>query len=394
MEIKKNTIIIVLCLLSLSFSREYIKPVSVKRNFSGALWIIRHDISTPKKIDKLLNMIENTNIKHLFVQVRGRGDSYYSSAYEPAAFDVPAGFDPLKYLIEKTRDSDIKIHAWVNVSFVLDAGKYPPRENHILSKNPDWITYDQTGRSMADYSKKELLANMAEGLFLDPAIPEVKKYIVNIVKDILNGYPVDGIHLDYVRYPYSGYNYYKNRHLNEFGYNPIARDIFKKEHGIDPIDIDILEDSPGKKLFDDFRRDQITDIVKSISKVVRSKDSSIIFSAAVMPRYDRGRNVYFQDWPMWLDKNYIDLACVMSYSSDIADFKNFIEYADNTKHNDKIFMGIIVTNKTSLKKAVHQVDLSYEKSMRGYSLFSLNHDKKFIEKLSELIEYEKKIYKY
>jgi len=358
------------------------------------LWIVRHNISTQKKIDKLLDLIEDTNIKHLFVQVRGRGDSYYSSAYEPPASDVPAGFDPLKYLIEKTRRSDIKIHAWINVSFVLSAGDYHPDKKHIVSKNPEWITCDHTGRSMAEYSKKELTDNLAEGLFLDPAVPEVKDYMVNIVKDILSGYPVDGIHLDYVRYPYSGYNSYKKKYLNEFGYNPIARDIFKKKHGIDPINIDRLKISPGKKLFDDFRRDQITDIVKRISEVVKSKNRSIILSAAVMPRYDRGRNVYFQDWPMWLDNNYIDLACVMSYSNSISGFRSYIKYADKINHNDRIFMGISVYKNTTLKKAVEQIDLSYASSMRGYSIFSFNHDKDFIENLSELIEYDRSIYKY
>ena len=394
MPIKKIITIAALCLIQFSCSREYIKPISVKRNFSGALWIVRHNISTPEKIDKLLDLIKDTDIKYLFVQVRGRGDSYYNSEYEPAADEVAQGFDPLKYLLEKTKKKGISVHAWVNVSFVLNAEKYPPGVNHILHKHPEWITYDYTGRAMSSYSKKELNANFLEGYFLDPAIPAVKDYTSAIIEDILSKYPVDGIHLDFIRYPYSGYNSYSKRYLSDFGYNPIARKIFKERYGIDPIKINRYKDSRQKEQFDNFRRDQITDIVKRISSIVKSRDKKLILSAAVMPRYDRGKKVYFQDWPMWLDEKYLDIACVMSYSSSKNDFKNYIKYANETSNNNRILMGISVNKKTVLKKSLEQIGMSYENGMRGYAIFSFNHDKKFIEDLNNMIEYKKDSYKY
>jgi len=394
MKIRILLIISIFSLIQITCSREYIKPVSVKRNFSGSLWIVRHNISTPQKIDQLLDLIQDTGIKQIFVQVRGRGDSYYNSQFEPLASEVSEGFDPLKYLLEKTRKSDIKIHAWVNVSFVLNPKNYPPDANHILSKHPEWITYDYSGRSMTSYSQKELDANLLEGYFLDPAIPEVKDYIVNIVEELLSKYPVDGIHLDFIRYPYSGYNAFAKKYFSDFGYNPVARKIFKNEYGIDPIDIDRFKDSPEKELFDNFRSDQITEIVKRISSIVKSKDENLIVSAAVMPRYDWGKKVYFQDWPKWLDENYIDLACVMSYTPSIDGFKNYIKYANEAHNNNKILMGISVQKKAGLKKAIEQIDISYNNGMRGYVIFSFNHDKDFIENLSDLIEYNRNIYKY
>ncbi len=394
MIIKRIILILSLCFIPFSCNREYIKPVSVKRNFSGALWIVRHNISSPKKIDKLLDLIKDTNIKHLFVQVRGRGDSYYNSEFEPKAFDVPAGFDPLKYLLKKTAKTDIKIHAWINVSFVLNAEDYPPKGTHILSLHPEWITYDHSGRPMTEYSKKELEQNLAEGYFLDPAIPEVKDYIENIVCDVLSKYPVDGIHLDYIRYPYSGYYSYGKKYLSDFGYNPVARKIFKNLHGIDPVNIDRFKDSPEKQLFDKFRSDQITEIVKRIHKDVKSLNENLILSTAVMPRYDWGKKVYFQDWTNWLDNGYIDFACVMSYSDGPSGFKDYVKYANSTRHNNKIFMGISVKKNTALKNAVKQIDLSYENGMRGFSIFSFNHDKDFIDNLNALIEYNRNIYMY
>jgi len=72
-----------------SCSREQLKSINVKRNFAGSLWVVRHNIATSGQIDELLKTAKSTGIKNLFVQVRGRGDAYYSSSIEPAAFDVP-----------------------------------------------------------------------------------------------------------------------------------------------------------------------------------------------------------------------------------------------------------------------------------------------------------------
>lgn len=390
MTIKK--ILLLTSIFFLSCSKEYIKPLNVKRNFSGSLWVVRHQISTPAKIDTLLKSIKNTEIKNLFVQVRGRGDSYYESAHEPKAFDVPENFDPLRYILNKTETSGIKIHAWINVSFVLEPGDYPPHPEHILLKHPEWITYDYTGRSMTEYTPRELKNNLLEGYFLDPAVPGVKKYMSDIISDLLSKYKVAGIHLDFIRYPYSGYNRYHNKHLSDFGYNPYARKIFKRKYGVDPIRINRFKKSWIKEKFDQFRRDQITDIVRIINNDIKMKDSSLFFSAAVMPRPDIGRDVYFQDWPLWLEKGYIDIACVMSYTSANSTYRKYINQSLQTDKPEKIFMGIRVSNKTSVKKAHEQISMSYNEGFRGYIIFSFTHDRKYLQKINSFINYDDEVF--
>lgn len=83
-----------------SCSKEQLKSIKVKRNFAGALWVVRHNIATSGQIDDLLKTAKQSGIKNIFVQVRGRGDAYYTSSIEPSAFDVPESFDPLNYLFE------------------------------------------------------------------------------------------------------------------------------------------------------------------------------------------------------------------------------------------------------------------------------------------------------
>lgn len=391
------TIIRILLIISISFlscSREYIKPLNVKRNFSGSLWVVRHEISSREKIDLLLSTVKKTGIKNLFVQVRGRGDAYYKSAHEPAAFDVTPDFDPLEYIINRTTGTDIKIHAWINISFVFNHSDSAPPPDHILARHPEWITYDYRGRSLAEYSAKELKENLIEGYFLDPAIPGVKKHMVNIVEDILSKYNVAGIHLDYIRYPYSGYNRHYKKYLSDFGYNPISRKIFRNRYGVDPLKINRFGNSNIKKKFDQFRRDQITDIVCRINKTVKRKNRSIIFSTASMPRYDLGRDVYFQDWPLWVKKGYIDLACIMSYTNKNSIYKDYLDFSLRTETPEKIYMGVQVTPKTAIRQTHEQIQMSYNEGFRGYIIFSFKHDKKYIEKLNNHIIYDDMIFTY
>ncbi len=389
MTIKR--ILLISSIFFLSCSREYIKPLNVKRNFSGSLWIVRHEIATPQKIDRLISSVKNTDIRNLFVQVRGRGDAYYDSAYEPKPVDVPPDFDPLDYIIKKGKKSGIKIHAWINVSFVLNPENYPAISDHILSKHPDWVTYDYKGRPMTDYTSRELRKNILEGYFLDPAVPGVRIYTAGIVRDIVSKYKIDGIHLDFIRYPYSGYNRYYKKYLSDFGYNPYARREFKKKYGVDPVKINRFGNSRYKKLFDSYRRDKITDIVRLINKTVKEKDNSVLVSAAVMPRYDLGRDVYFQDWPYWLDNGLIDIACVMSYTGKKSIYKNYLSYSLKTDMPEKIYMGVMVKGKTTVKQAHEQIRLSYEDGFRGYIIFSFKHKKRYLQKIDQYIQYDENI---
>jgi len=84
----------------------------------------------------------------------------------------------------------------------------------------------------------------------------------------------------------------------------------------------------------------------------------------------------------------------MSYSSTTRGFQNYINYANNTNSTNRIWMGVNIKKSTKLKNAIEQINLSYDNGMRGYILFSFNHNKDFIKGLDNLIKYDKDIFKY
>ncbi|HQO40763.1 MAG TPA: hypothetical protein PK986_09860, partial [Spirochaetota bacterium] len=142
-----------------------------------------------------------------------------------------------------------------------------------------------------------------------------------------------------------------------------------------------------------FRREQITEIVRHINAIVKQKDKSLIMSAASMPRHDYGKKVYFQDWPMWLSQGYIDLACVMSYTDNMDTYNSYLEYANITGQMEKIFMGVMVKENTGLKTVMAEISAAYDYGARGYVLFSFEHDDKYINGVSRVIDYSRYVFK-
>ncbi len=64
----------------------------------------------------------------LLVQVRGRGDAYFTSSLEPRAAELqrqPASFDPLATVLAEAHEAGLRVHAWVNVNLVSSAADLP-----------------------------------------------------------------------------------------------------------------------------------------------------------------------------------------------------------------------------------------------------------------------------
>ena len=71
---------------------------------------------------------------------------------------------------------------------------------HVLESHPEWAAVDSGGVSMID--------GCTDGyIFLSPGIPQVRGHIRSVVADIITSYDVDGIHLDYIRYPGTRYSH-------------------------------------------------------------------------------------------------------------------------------------------------------------------------------------------
>ncbi|MBO4504865.1 MAG: family 10 glycosylhydrolase, partial [Lachnospiraceae bacterium] len=150
------------------------------------------------------------------VHVRPFSDAMYKSSYFPWSSyasgkqGVDPGYDPLAIMVEEAHARDLEIHAWLNpyritAKYTLteeEKNATPLMQKTLLAKrllskkNParKWLSNKKTS------DDRRVIAYQAQ-LYYNPAIAEVRKLIVNGVKEIVENYDVDGIHFDDYFYP-------------------------------------------------------------------------------------------------------------------------------------------------------------------------------------------------
>ena len=154
------------------------------RNYNG--------IKQKNEFVDLLNSHQKTGINAVFVQIRTAADALYAKSPEPWSTFLSGlqgqppspYYDPLAFMIEESHARGIEFHAWLNLNRASISTNSLLDANHIVRKHPDWII-------------------KYHGQFiLNFGLPEVRLYLVNLVKNIIEQYDVDGIHFDDYFYPY------------------------------------------------------------------------------------------------------------------------------------------------------------------------------------------------
>ena len=336
------------------------------------LWVIRDVLKSKSSIDDMVNFAIEKNINHLFVQVRGRGDSFYESQFISRSQILTEGeFDPLAYLLNAANGKGINIHAWVNVYFLWSSKSLPKDEQHILHMQQQWL--DTTEEWPVDVGKQlEMVGvnNNSEGLFFSPNHPDVNEYLITVFRELITNYDIDGLHLDYIRYQDA-----------EYGRNPYAIARFKSESGNDPgpwfLEMERSTIASPRLIanmnrWNNFKRKAVTSLVKDTRALVDEVRPDCIISAAVKPNLYVARERYFQEWNVWLAASYLDWVVPMNYSPKKREFARNIDVINDNfpkKYREKIIMGIALYNQTP-SEASNKIKLSRLRQFPRISVFS------------------------
>lgn len=165
-----------------------------------AVWITTTaGLDWPKSTDRgeqesslraIVRRLRADNFNTIFFQVRSRGDAVYRSRYEPWAEQLAGalgrdpGWDPLQVMIEEAHALGMEVHGWFNV-FKIRAKGAGRSEGlpHPAEAHPSW-TVEADGE-----------------VWLDPGLPAVREYLLEVLLDLVRGYDLDGVNFDFVRYP-------------------------------------------------------------------------------------------------------------------------------------------------------------------------------------------------
>ena len=275
--------------------------VDILREARG-VWVTRWNYSSAADVQTIVSTLADAGFNQIYFQVRGTADAYYSSNVEPWASRLSGtlgrdpGWDPLQEAIDTAHAAGLEVHAWINTMPAWTCGAALPASEgvpHVLESHPEWAAADQDGISM--------LGTCSEGyVFLSPGNPAVRAHIRSVVKDMITHYPVDGVHLDYIRY---GGSQYSHDAVSEAQY------------------ADDLTLEPGLS-WSDWQRRQINALVAEIHQTVLAERPDVALSAAVWfireniwgwSAVSEGFHQYYQDPRAWTQAGTIDALVPMIY---------------------------------------------------------------------------------
>jgi uncharacterized lipoprotein YddW (UPF0748 family) len=321
-----------------------------------ALWVTRTTLASPESIKQMVTAAQAGGFNTLLVQVRGRGDAYYTGTLEPRASELASRptFDPLATVIDHAHAAGLKVHAWVAVNLVSSAVSLPASRDHVIYRAPEWL---MVPRDLAAEMKKINLrspayvgrlarwtrANAAqvEGLYTSPLHPAAQDHTAAVIGEIARKYALDGVHLDYVRFP-----------NEDFDYSPSAMEQFKASllpalsdaEKRDAAARELLDPAAYPNLFPErwsqFRRARLTSLVAKIRTAVKAARPHTLLSAAVVPDADTAFASRQQDWRGWLDQSLVDVLCPMAYATEPDVFQKQIAAAQAYAGGRPVWAGI------------------------------------------------------
>lgn len=249
----------------------------------------------------MLDRLQEANFNTVFFQVRMRGDVAYRSDIEPASavfsgkYGRLPGYDPLAFMVAECHKRGLECHAWF-VTFPVGSDKIVQEQGRlsIVKRHPE----------LCKHHKGEW--------FLDPGVPGTADYILKLIKEIVNGYDIDGIHFDYIRYPEAARSFPDKITYRKYG---------------------------RKMRLEDWRRQNINQMVYRIYDWVKLVKPWVQVSSSPLGKYNRiprvpnaGWTAYesvYQDAAQWLLAGKQDMIVPMMYYLH----ENFFPFVDNWVEN-------------------------------------------------------------
>ena len=293
-------------------------PVSPDASAFRGVWIdaFGEGFKSPAEIDLLVQRALTGHYNAILPEVLAYQDTstsnnghgaFWHSSIVPWAAQVTGDFDPLAYLCERAHQHGIEVHAWLVTYRVCTS--WPPAGNAIISAHPEWIMVSQADMGGGP-------ATVDDKYVLDPGSPEVQEHILNIVRELVSGYEIDGIHFDYIRYTSVDAGY-----PADTGYDLSSLARYQSITGTTSTP------GPTNTAWSDFRRRTIDELVRRCRAEIPSirtnprqplRLTAALFASGGAPSDFTDSSAYelHQNWKHWLDMGWLDAACPMNYKDE------------------------------------------------------------------------------
>lgn len=275
--------------------------------------------------------------------------------YLPIREGYENGFDVIDSFIRMGKKHGVKIHAWYeNFFFGVVQDGCPMAEIH-----PEWMAKRKDGG---------LLHDGYDGFyFLNPALDEVRAFLVDSCRELLDNYDFDGLQLDYIRYPMI-------KDIDHAaGFDEATKKMFLQDTGIELDKIEATECTEWER-FTDWCAAKVTDYVEAIYALIseyRAKGRNIELTTAVVGDPIAAIRSKCQNWRYWVKQGWLDAIYPMAYFNDASEVGKEVAYmVDNYGEAPNISGIAPMMNNLPTIEATKQVEVCREAGAKGVAFFS------------------------
>ena len=270
----------------------------------------------------------------------------YPSKVLPVHPDVvKRGDDPLRECLDACHEVGLQVHFWK------------------VCWNMGHRTPETERQRMREAGRVQVTADGKQTDFLSPHLAENRALEVAAIREVLEKYPVDGIHLDYVRYSSS-----------QCDFSDSAREAFEKSVGetMEHWPQDVQPDGKYYVRFCEWRRQNNNALVKEMRETVKGHEG-VVLSAAVYPVWDDSSVWLGQDAEKWLRLGWVDALCPMNYTTDEKEWCAWLSQQIETMGSGRaIYPGIACHKLAKAEDVAKQIGLARKAGVDGFLCFPYN----------------------
>ncbi len=386
----------------------YATMASVPQEFRG-IWI-RPAGSDPAQIRQVIAGLKQAHIGNVFLETYFQGKTAYPSQVMldyglTEQHPQFKGGDPVEVWMNEAHQAGIKVHLWTQVFFAGNQRENSEQYGPILQKYPEWRNIQRPNWNV----KTPVISEIEPGhYFLDPANPEVRAFLEKLLLEMVDRYHPDGLNLDYIRYPASApanKPYYLG---TTWGYTESARHQFQamiaqerkqaeekklealknagkplpptkttaaaavKDPANDPTDPkNLTPKDPLWTQWVDWRKEQVSSFVKTISQKAHTIEPNLLISAVVFPSLNPVYAVKLQDYPRWAREGYIQAITPIGLSTNPALMTDQgVKLRAQVQDKIPVYVGVFgLYNRNTPVELVQQIEAIHQANMPGVVLF-------------------------
>ena len=307
--------------------------------------------------------LADAGVNMLIPNMAWAGVAHYPSRFLPPSETFTRYGDQVEQCVQAARQHGLEVHIW-KITWNLEGA---PKE--FVEK------MRAAGRTQVSATGEPLN-------WLCPAHPENVKLELNTLLEIVENYDVDGVQLDYIRYPGAHACYCEEcrkrfvlatkTQIDEWPASVLPKGISVGETSRSPFF------GKHSSAYTEWRVQQITRLVRLLHKRARELKPDIKISAAVFGGYPACVTSIGQDWVAWAKAGYLDFVCPMNYTEDTTDFTDLLEnQLFRLPKGFPIYPGIGATATNSLLTAdavVGQIYLARFLGAAGWTIFDYSVD--------------------